>query len=75
MKGEDLTNRVHWSAETIKIVMPSDANPHGTAFGGKIMQWIDEVAAIAAYRFAGPCVTCSIDSLKFKRPVQIGDFV
>lgn len=63
------------AAEMTEIVMPSDANPHGTAFGGKIMQWIDMVAAIAAWRFTGKVVTASIDSLVFRKPIQIGDIV
>jgi len=62
-------------AEMTEIVMPGDANPHGTAFGGKIMQWIDMVAAIAAQRFTGRVVTASIDSLVFRKPIQIGDIV
>jgi len=63
------------AAEMTEMVMPSDANPHGTAFGGKIMQWIDMVAAIAAWRFTGKVVTASIDNLAFRKPIQIGDIV
>ena len=62
-------------AEMTEIVMPGDANIHGTLFGGKMMQWIDTVAAIAASRHAGLCVTASVDSLQFKKPVRVGDIV
>jgi len=62
--------------EMTEIVMPGDTNNLGTAFGGKIMQWIDVVAAIAAMRFAkGIVVTASIDNLEFKKPIQLGDIV
>ena len=30
--------------EVTHLVMPGDANGHGTAFGGKVMQWIDLAA-------------------------------
>lgn len=59
-----------------QLVLPSDANALGTAFGGKLMQWIDVAAAVAARRHSGTvAVTASIDSLHFERPVQQGDVV
>jgi len=62
-------------AETTEIIMPGDTNHYGTAFGGKIMELIDKIAAIASYRFARNCVTASIDSLEFKHPIQLGDII
>ena len=38
------------AVETRYLVMPHQANPHGTAFGGVIMAWIDMVAGMAARR-------------------------
>lgn len=59
-----------------QLVLPSDTNALGTAFGGKIMQWIDVAAAVAARRHSGTvAVTASIDSLHFERPVQKGDVI
>jgi acyl-CoA hydrolase len=59
-----------------EIVLPGDTNHLGTAFGGKIMQWIDICAAIAAQRHAGGVVvTASIDSLEFRKPIKQGDIV
>ena len=58
------------------LVMPQQANPQGTAFGGAIVSWIDMVAAMAAERHCGTeVVTAGIDSLSFKEPVRIGDQV
>jgi acyl-CoA hydrolase len=34
--------------ETRYLVMPHEANPYGTAFGGVIMSWIDMTAGMAA---------------------------
>ena len=64
------------AVETRYLVMPQQANPQGTAFGGAIMGWIDMVAAMAAERHCGTeVVTAEIDSLSFKQPIHIGDHV
>lgn len=76
--------RLHTSAETTEIVMPGDTNHMGTCFGGKIMQWIDICAAIAAQRFVycpalidNPLqvVTASVDSIQFRAPAKLGNVV
>ncbi|WP_312117174.1 acyl-CoA thioesterase [Brevibacillus reuszeri] len=55
------------------LVQPSDTNYHGTIFGGTMMSYIDEVAAIAAMRHSRrPVVTASIDSIDFLAPVKMG---
>ncbi len=64
------------AVETRYLIMPQQANPQGTAFGGAIVAWIDMVAAMAAQRHAGcEVVTAGIDSLAFKEPIRIGDHV
>lgn len=64
------------AVETRYLLMPQQANPQGTAFGGAIMAWIDMVAAMAAQRHCGKeVVTAGIDSLVFKEPIRIGDHV
>jgi len=64
------------AVETRYLLMPSQANPHGTAFGGAIVAWIDMVAAMVAQRHCGKeVVTAGIDSLVFKEPIRIGDQV
>ena len=61
-------------AEMAEAVLPSDANPMGTAFGGKIVQWIDLCAALSAQRHCrAPVVTVSMDDLHFHAPIRIGD--
>jgi acyl-CoA hydrolase len=58
------------------LVLPGDTNGHHTAFGGKIMQWMDITASVAAMRHCGtPCVTASVDDLIFARPIRMGDIV
>lgn len=52
------------------IVLPGDTNDHDTLFGGILMKYIDENAAISARRHSGcPCVTASIDGVHFHRPI------
>jgi acyl-CoA hydrolase len=64
------------AVETRYLVMPQQANPQGTAFGGAIVGWIDMVAAMAGQRHCGrEVVTAGIDSLVFRHPIRIGDHV
>ncbi len=64
------------AVEARYLVMPPQANPQGTAFGGAIVAWIDMAAAMAAQRHCGcQVVTAGIDSLIFVEPIRIGDQV
>ncbi len=59
-----------------QVMLPQDTNPAGNVHGGVIMKLIDNAAAVTARRhFRGNVVTASIDSLKFKNPVFVGDLV
>lgn len=55
------------------IIQPPQTNVHGTVFGGQVMAWMDETAAIAALRFCQmPCVTVSVDRVQFTKPIKMG---
>lgn len=57
-------------------VLPPDANNHDTLYGGKLMSYIDNVAARAAMRHARrPVVTASTDSIDFLHPVKVNNEV
>ena len=57
-------------------VMPPDTNNHQTLYGGRLMEYIDDVAAIAARRHSrSKVVTASIDSVDFLEPINLGDVV
>lgn len=59
---------------TARLMMPTDANVLGNVFGGAIMRYMDEVAAIAAWKHAGTnAVTASIDRMNFYAPVYVGN--
>src|SRR3990167_3263096 len=57
-------------------VFSNDLNPHGTLFGGRVMQIVDSLAAIVAKRHSGQvCVTLGIDSVRFLNPARRGDIL
>lgn len=59
--------------EMAELVLPQDANPRGTAFGGRIVQWIDLCAGMSAGRHCRrSVVTVSMDDLHFHAPLRIG---
>lgn len=63
-------------SRTVKtsLVLPSDTNHFGTIFGGNVLSFVDEVAAIAAMRHARmPVVTASIDSVDFLHSIRAGE--
>ena len=56
--------------------MPTDANVLGNVFGGAIMKYMDEIAAIVAWRHAGRnVVTASIERMNFYAPVYVGNLL
>jgi acyl-CoA hydrolase len=72
-----LTRTVYESqSERSEIIFPSDANALGNLFGGRLMQYIDLVGAMAASRHARAItVTASMDHLDFVAPVRVGDLL
>lgn len=61
------------ATEMVQIVLPSDANALGAAFGGSVMGWIDICAAVAAQRHSRQLVvTASMDDLHFHAPIKVG---
>ena len=74
MEGKSVSS----SAITDQVVevFPNDLNPHGTLFGGRVMQIVDNLAAIVAKRHSGRvCVTLGIDSVRFLNPAYHGDIL
>ena len=63
-------------AERTEVIFPSETNAIGSLFGGRLMQLIDVVGAIAAVRHAKAIVvTASMDHLDFVAPVKVGEFL
>ena len=65
-------------SRTVKamLVLPQDSNVLGTMFGGMVMNYIDDIASISAYRNARQqVVTASTDSVDFLYPIKVGHMV
>ncbi|MEO6911116.1 MAG: acyl-CoA thioesterase [Edaphobacter sp.] len=63
-------------SERSEIIFPADANALGNLFGGRLMQFIDLVGAVAASRHARVAVvTASMDHLDFVAPVRVGELL
>ena len=61
------------AADMVQVVLPNDANIHGSVLGGTVMHWMDLAAAIAAHRHARkPVVTVCVDQITFEAPIRIG---
>lgn len=76
-EGVPKSRTVNFSqAERSEIIFPADANAVGNLFGGRLMQFIDLVGAVAACRHAQALtVTASMDHLDFVAPCRIGDLL
>lgn len=62
---------------TRKWVKPEDLNPNGTLFGGRLLEWIDEEAALyAIIQLENPrTVTKFMSEINFRSSAQKGDIV
>lgn len=59
-----------------QLIFPSDTNHYDTMFGGRLMEYMDKAAAIAAMRHARTrSVTASMDSIDFLAPIMIGEVI
>ncbi|MBO4987374.1 MAG: acyl-CoA thioesterase [Lachnospiraceae bacterium] len=63
--------------EQVHLVQPAHLNGGNRLFGGTLLNWIDEVAAIVAMRHAGvkTVTTAAIDQLEFKAGAYINDLI
>ena len=57
-------------------VLPNDTNPLGNLFGGRLLEWMDTAAAIAAQRHSNRVVvTATVNHVSFKEPIKLGSVV
>jgi len=62
---------------TRKLVKPSDLNARRTLFGGQVLKWVDEEAAIFAICQLGSpnIVTKAMSEINFVRTAKEGDII
>lgn len=68
---------VSYSRTTLtELMIPSYANFGGKIHGGILLSLMDKVAYACASRHAGTyCVTVSVDTVDFLKPVEVGELV
>ncbi len=59
-----------------ELVLPNDTNTLQNLMGGRMMHWMDIVAAISAQRHSNRIVvTASVDNVSFSHPIRLGNVV
>lgn len=60
-----------------KLIKPQDMNAHGTLFGGSVLSWIDEEAAIfvSCQLGRGNLVTKFMSEIDFVSSAKLGDII
>ncbi|MFN1833927.1 acyl-CoA thioesterase [Balneola sp. MJW-20] len=60
-----------------KLIKPTDLNAHGTLFGGAVISWIDEEAAIyvLCQLGKGNIVTKYMSEINFVNSAKLGDVI
>lgn len=72
---EEITTDVSRTVQT-HLVLPPNTNHMGTIFGGTILAYVDEIAAIAAMKHSRRVVvTASIDRVNFLSSAVVGDIL
>lgn len=62
--------------EQVQMITQQDLNGYGRLFGGRLMEWIDEVAGIVARRHSNSIVTTAmVDTLNFRGPAYPNDTI
>ena len=60
----------------VQIVFPNDCNGQNRLFGGRLMEWMDVLAAVVARRHSNSEITtASVDTLQFKGPAHVNDTI
>ena len=59
-----------------EIVLPNDTNNLNNLMGGRLLHWMDIVAAVCAQRHCGrTCVTASVNNVSFGHPIPKASIV
>ena len=71
------TKKVSESFTTqVQVLLPEHTNGRNRMFGGRVMEWIDIVAAVVARRHSECDVTTAcVDTLEFKAPAYTNDTI
>ncbi len=63
-------------AELSRLVLPEDTNMFNNLYGGRLLEWMDNIASITAFKHCRKkIVTGSIDNLFFLSPIKLSFIV
>ena len=63
-------------SEFVQILRQENMNGANRLFGGHLMTWMDEGAAVSARRYAeGPVTTACIENIRFLRPAHLNETI
>jgi len=61
-------------SEFVQILRQANMNGANRLFGGDLITWMDEIAAVSARRYAeGPVTTACIENMRFLRPAHLNE--
>jgi len=76
MEAPDIKRAADSETKQVQIIMHGDINGSGRLFGGRLAEWIDIVAAVAARRHSGrEATTVSINNLQFKAAAYLNETI
>ena len=59
-----------------QLMLPSHSNFSGKIHGGYILSLLDQIAFACASKFSGNyCVTASVETVNFLKPIEVGELV
>ena len=59
-----------------EIVLPNDTNALGNLMGGRLLHWMDIIAAVSAHRHCKRfVVTASVNNVCFEHPIRLADIL
>ena len=56
------------------MVLPNDTN-HNTLFGGRLLEWMDEMPVFPTQTLWKVVVTASINNVSFNEPIFAGEII
>lgn len=74
---KEIFKTVRSSRVTIsELMLPSHTNFSGKIHGGYILSLLDQIAFACASKYSGfYCVTASVDTVNFLKPIEVGELV
>ncbi len=61
---------------TTELVLPNDTNTLGNLMGGRLLHWMDLVAAISSHRHCKRVVvTASVNNVSFTQPIRLASMI